>query len=153
MPPNDPEGHAARLWSTPLCDLGLTITGSPLEETLRVFEAELAACGITRVRPRFYLSTEWGVPFGTVSVAIPFYLARADLTALHAEWAGLVEGVSPDDVLRYLRHEVGHVINYAYLLYERADWQRVFGDINHAYEEEYRPRHFSRDYVRHLPGW
>jgi len=37
--------------------LGLTLAGTPLEAILREFEAELDAAGITRVRPRFYLST------------------------------------------------------------------------------------------------
>jgi Putative zinc-binding metallo-peptidase len=105
------------------------------------------------VQPRFYLSTEWGVPFGTVAVAIPFYLARVDLTRFHADRAGYVEGADRADILRYLRHEVGHVINYAYKLYEQPEWVRLFGDINADYEEEYRPRPFSREYVRHLPGW
>jgi hypothetical protein len=153
MSPEQKESHAGRVESTPLRDLGLTITGSDLEGTLHVFEEELRQCGITRLRPKFYLSTEWGVPFGTVSIAIPFYLARADLTALHAERSGYVEGVSRADILRYLRHEMGHVVNYAYRLYEEPDWARLFGDINKDYEEEYHPRQFSRDFVRHLPGW
>ena len=59
------------------------------------FAAELDRVGLRRVRPRFYLSTEWGVPEGTVAIAIPFYLARAELTALHARRAGHVEGNGP----------------------------------------------------------
>ncbi len=117
------------------------------------FKAELAGLGLTKVRPHFYLSTEWGVPFDTISNAIPFYLARVDLTDFHADRGGLVEGGDRADVLRYLRHEMGHVINYAYRLYERPEWTRQFGDINLPYEEEYRPRPFSLRYVRHLPGW
>ena len=120
---------------------------------IRDFGKELVAKGITRVVPRYYLSTEWGVPFGTISLAIPFYLARVDLTALHAERGGYVEGTDPADILRYLRHETGHVINYAYQLYERDDWRQTFGDINLPYEEEYRPQHFSQDFVLNLPGW
>ena len=54
------------------------------------------------------------MPEGTVAIAIPFYLARPDLTALHAGRAGHVEGVGRADILRYLRHEMGHVVNYAY---------------------------------------
>jgi hypothetical protein len=61
--------HESNLWSTPIRDLGLTIEGTRLEP-------------ITRLRPRFYLSSEWGVPFETIAIAIPFYLARPDLTAL-----------------------------------------------------------------------
>ncbi len=120
---------------------------------LQEFQKELAACGITKVRPHFYLSTEWGVPFDTISIAIPFYLARVDLTDFHAERGGLVEGGGPSDILRYIRHEMGHVINYAYRLYDRRDWAERFGDINQDYEEEYRPRPFHAGYVNHLPGW
>ncbi len=48
---------------------------------------------------------------------------------------------------------MGHVVNYAYRLYERPEWTGLFGDINHPYEEEYRPRPFDPRYVVHLPGW
>jgi hypothetical protein len=137
----------------PIRDLGLTIAGTALAPVIAEFEGELAAAGLVRVRPRFYLSTEWGVPFGTIAIAIPFYLARTDLTALHAERTGHVEGIGRWDILRYLRHEMGHVVNYAYKLYEREDWVRGFGPISRPYREEYTPEPFSRRYVRHLPGW
>jgi hypothetical protein len=88
-----------------------------------------------------------------VAIAIPFYLARPDLTALHAERAGFVEGVSRADILRYLRHEMGHVVNYAYMLYDDPEWVAQFGSITRPYEEYYRPEPFSRRFVRHLPGW
>jgi hypothetical protein len=141
------------LGSTPIRDLGLTIEATRLEPIVREFESELERAGLGRVKPRFYLSTEWGVPFETVAIAIPFYLARADLTAMHAERAGHVEGFDRADILRYLRHEMGHVVNYAYRLYDEEEWVRQFGSITQPYEEEYRPEPFSRRYVRHLPGW
>jgi hypothetical protein len=145
--------HEANPWTTPLRDLRLSIEGTPLAPIVHAFEEELLRRGITGVRPHFYLSTEWGVPFGSVSIAIPFYLARPDLTELHATQAGFVEGADPDDILRYLRHEMGHVICYAYLLYEDPHWVQLFGDIDLSYEEEYHPRPFNPDYVQHLPGW
>src|SRR3954471_16687666 len=145
--------HESNLWSTPIRDLGLTIEGTRLEPILAEFEEELHQAGITRVRPRFYLSTEWGVPFETVAIAIPFYLARPDLTALHAERVGHVEGFDRADILRYLRHEIGHVINYAYRLYDQEEWVKQFGSITQPYNEEYSPEPFNRRYVRHLPGW
>ena len=114
--------HESNLWSTPIRDLGLTIAGTRLEPILGEFAGELRAAGLTRVRPSFYLSTEWGVPFETVAIAIPFYLAQPDLTALHAERVGHVEGFDRADILRYLRHEMGHVINYAYRLYDEEEW-------------------------------
>ncbi len=137
----------------PLADLGLTITGTRLEPIITGFLQELAAAGVPQVKPHFYLSTEWGVPWGTISIAIPFYLARPDLTSLHAERSGFVEGINQRDILRYLRHEMGHVVNYAYRLYEVPEWVELFGAITQPYEEEYRPKPFSRSFVRHLPGW
>jgi putative zinc-binding metallo-peptidase len=145
--------HESNLWSTPIRDLGLTIAGTRLEPIIVEFKGELERIGLTRVRPRFYLSTEWGVPFETVAIAIPFYLARPDLTALHRERVGMVEGFDRKDILRYLRHEMGHVVNYAYRLYDQEEWVKQFGSITQPYSEEYRPEPFSRRYVRHLPGW
>lgn len=113
---------------------------------------ELDAAGVP-IKPRCYLSTEWGVPFGTISIGMPFYLARPDLTELHAERVGHVEGFDRADILRYLRHEMGHVVNYAYKLYDREEWVKMFGAISQPYLEEYRPSPFSKRYVRHLPGW
>jgi len=153
MDPQPLAFQEAHLGDRPIRDLGLTIGGTELEPVIAELEGELAAAGIRRVRPRFYLSTEWGVPFGTVAIAIPFYLARAELTALHAERTGHVEGAGHRELLRYLRHEMGHVVNYAYRLYEREKWVERFGPITRPYREEYRPKPFSRRYVRHLPGW
>ena len=145
--------HEAKLGEVPIRELGLAIAGTPLAPILAEFERELTAAGVTRVRPRFYLSTEWGVPFETVAVAIPFYLARPDLAELHADRAGMVEGESTHEIMRYLRHEMGHVVNYAYLLYDREDWVERFGAMTQPYIEEYRPEPWSTRFVRHLPGW
>src|SRR5204862_722373 len=57
------------------------------------------------------------------------------------------------DILGYLRHEMGHVVNYGYKLYDDPEWVKHFGSITQPYEEEYRPEPFSRRFVRHLPGW
>jgi hypothetical protein len=141
-------------WSTvPIRDLGLTVAGTPLEPILAELEGELERCGIARLRPRFYLSTEWGVPFGSVAIAIPFYLARPELLELQERNTGHVEGLSRREILRYLRHEMGHVVNYAYRLYEQEEWVLRFGSITQPYLDEYRPSPFSRRFVRHLPGW
>jgi hypothetical protein len=143
----------ANLGSTPIRDLKLTIEGTRLEPVVSEFGRELESVGIRRLRPRFYLSTEWGVAFNTVAIGIPFYLARPDLTALHVERHGHIEGFGPIDILRYLRHEMGHVVCYGYKLYDEPEWVNLFGSITQPYVEEYRPAPFSRRYVRHLPGW
>ena len=142
----------SNLFGAPIRDLGLKIAGTRLEPVIDEFRAELAQRAL-KVVPRFHLSTEWGVPFGTVVIGIPFYLAHPDLTALHGEQVGHIEGFNRTDILRYLRHEMGHVVNYAYRLYDREAWVKLFGSITQPYREEYRPQPFSRRFVRHLPGW
>jgi hypothetical protein len=141
------------LTSKPIRDLGLTLAGTPLEPVVAEFQRELDRMGIRRLRPQVYLSTEWGVNFGTIAIGVPFYLARPDLTELHAERVGHLEGIGRAELLRYLRHEMGHVVNYAYKLYEQEEWINQFGSMTQPYLEEYRPAPFSRRYVRHLPGW
>jgi hypothetical protein len=153
MAPDTKFHEATRLGGTPIRNLGLTLAGTRLEPIVKQFEGELDRAGIRKVRAHFYLSTEWGVPFGTVALAIPFYLARPDLTELHADKTGFVEGFNRVDILRYLRHEMGHVVNYAYRLYDEEEWVKLFGSITQPYLEEYRPQAFSRRFVRHLPGW
>jgi hypothetical protein len=136
----------------PIRDLGLTIPGTALEPILEEFVGELRAAGIAKLTPHFYLSMEWGVPLGSISIAIPFYLARPELAALQRARAGMVEGASRADILRYLRHEMGHVVNYAYRLYDDADWVKAFGSMTQPDVEDYRPVPFSTQFVRHLPG-
>jgi len=143
----------SNLFAAPIRDLKLSIDQTPLAPIIEEFLAELRAKGITRLVPRFHLSTEWGVPFGTIVIGIPFYLARPELTELHGEEIGHIEGLSRDDILRYLRHEMGHVVNYAYKLFDEEAWVKLFGSITQPYLEDYRPQPFSRRYVRHLPGW
>src|SRR5690349_9582385 len=79
------------LRSTRIRDMGLQIAGTRLEPIIRAFEAELDAVGLHKLRPRFYLSTEWGVAFGTIAIALPFYLAKPELQALQAEHVGHIE--------------------------------------------------------------
>ena len=108
----------SNLFGSPIRDLKLAIEDTRLAPVIEEFRQELAAEGISKVAPTFYLSTEWGVPFGTVAIGIPFYLARPELTELHGEEVGHIEGFNRSDIFRYLRHEMGHVVNYAYKLYD-----------------------------------
>jgi hypothetical protein len=48
---------------------------------------------------------------------------------------------------------MGHVVNYAYKLYDEPEWVTRFGSITQPYVEDYHPEPFSRRFVRHLPGW
>jgi hypothetical protein len=81
-----------------------------------------------------------------ISISIPFYLATPDLREL--------EGDTPtnEGILKILRHETGHAINYAYKLWQTEEWKEAFGDFNKAYRDGYlyRVNPWSKSYVRHL---
>ena len=143
----------ANLRTERIRDLGLSIEGTRLEPVIGEFKAEVEALQLAHLKPSFYLSTEWGVVFGSHSIALPFYLARPELEAIQVEQVGHLEGAGRAEILRYLRHEFGHVVNYAYHLYEDEEWVRQFGSMTQPYIEEYVPTPFSRRFVRHLPGW
>jgi Putative zinc-binding metallo-peptidase len=135
-----------------ICDFDLRIEGRALEKLIERFTAEIQARGFTRIHPSFYLTDCWGVPEGTVAIGIPFYLADEQLRRVQGLRGGMVEGESDEEILRYLRHEMGHVVNYAYRLYATEEWTQLFGPMSRPYTEEYRVLPFSTDFVRHLPG-
>lgn len=135
-----------------ISDFDLHIEGRPLEKVIERFRRELDAHAIRQVSPVFYLTDCWGVPEGTVAIGIPFYLADEDLLRVQGRRGGLIEGETEEDILRYLRHEMGHVINYAYRLHATEEWTRLFGPMSRPYVEDYKVEPFSEQFVRHLPG-
>jgi hypothetical protein len=144
------EGERRALLNRRISELGLSIAGTPVERLVAQLHGELAERGLA-FRPPVYLSDQWGCPDGTPLIGVPFYLADARLARIEAEVAIEVEGEA--DAMRYLRHEAGHAFNYAYRLYDRADWRQIFGPYSRPYRDRYRANPFSRDYVRHILGW
>jgi hypothetical protein len=155
-PPHFESAHEAEIPAEVLnrriCDFDLHIEGRPLERVIERFRVELKERGITRVNPVFYLTDGWGVAEGTVAIGIPFYLADESLLRVQQARGGMIEGESEDDILSYLRHEMGHVVNYAYRLYASEEWTKLFGPMSRPYTEDYTVQPFSADFVRHLPG-
>ena len=135
-----------------ICDFDLRIEGHPLEKLIERFRDEVRACGMSQLQPLFYLTDEWGVPDGTIAIGIPFYLADERLLRVQGKRRRMIEGHGEEDILRYLRHEMGHVVNYAYRLYVNEEWTRLFGPMSRPYTEEFRVLPFSTEFVRHLPG-
>jgi hypothetical protein len=138
------------LLSRPIRELGLKLEASPVERFVDQLYRELEAKGLTRFRPACYLTDEWGCPSGEPIIGIPFYLANAALAQLEEETHDLEDA---REIMMYLRHEAGHAFTYAYKLHNSAEWKKIFGPFRRPYHDIYRPAPFSRDYVRHLPGW
>ncbi len=138
------------LLATRVRDLRLTLRGSPVERHVRRLEDELRQRRLRRFRPVFYLTDEWGCPSGQPIIGVPFYLAHPALARIERERNDLE---TPREIMMYLRHEAGHAFNYAYEIYRRPEWRAMFGPFRRRYREDYTAVPFSRNFVRHLPGW
>ncbi len=141
-----------RLLEVRLCDLGLSIQGTDLEQRIAQINDELAARALI-FRPRYWLADEWFTPDGVPGIAIPFYLAHPRLARLELAQMLEVEGGDPESCLRILRHEVGHAFDNAYRLRRRPTRRRLFGTPATPYPEYYTPKPYSRSFVHYLDHW
>jgi len=134
-------------------DLGVRIEGSELEARVSGLYAELESRGLS-LRPPCFLGDEWFSPDEVPAIAIPFYLAHPRLKLLELHQMMEVEGGTPEWCAQLLRHECGHAVDHAYRFSSRRKWREIFGSPDVDYEPEtYRPRPYSRGFVRHLPNW
>lgn len=136
-----------------ICDLGLSLSGTWLEDCTGRLDDELQARGLRRFRPHAWLADEWCSPDGIPGIGIPFYLAHPRLMRLERQMMFEVEGATRPECMRLLRHEAGHAWQHAYELQRRRRWQRIFGHASKRYPEFYRPNPASKSYVQHLDGW
>jgi hypothetical protein len=146
----DWEGERQTLMGRKISELGLAIPGTRVERMTEQLYQELDAKGLA-FRPPVYLSDQWGCPDGTPLIGVPFYLADPRLERIEDDFAEGIE--SAEESMRFMRHEAGHAFNYAYRLYDRADWRQTFGPYSRPYRERYNADPFSHDYVRHILGW
>jgi hypothetical protein len=131
-------------------ELGLRVEGSPVEKYVHELYRELDRRGLKRFRPVCYLTDEWGCPDQQPVLGIPFYLADPKLRKLEHAFDKLED---ERQIMMYMRHEAGHVFNYAYRLYTTPAWRRLFGPFFRPYRDDYRPVPFSKNFVRHIEGW
>ena len=132
-----------------ICDLGVQIEGSNVEERIDELYAELKGRGLG-FRPYFWLSDDWFTPDGVPGSAIPFYMAHPRLARLELNQLLEVEGGTPEWCMRIIRHETGHAIQNAYLLSRRRRRQKLFGKSSKSYPDYYTPRPYSKRFVLHL---
>ena len=101
-------------------ELGLKLEGSAVEGYVRQLYREIDRRGLKRFRPTCYLTDEWGCPDQQPVLGIPFYLADPKLRTLEHAVDALE---SERQIMMYMRHEAGHVFNYAYRLYTTPEWR------------------------------
>ncbi|MDP8267063.1 MAG: putative zinc-binding metallopeptidase [Candidatus Aceula meridiana] len=135
-----------------MCDLPLKIQGTWIEECVQELYAELKNKGL-KFRPAVYLAEEWLTPEDEPIIGIPFYLAHPALMKLEQKMMLEVEGGTKKTCMQLLRHEAGHAITYAYRLNKKRRWQKVFGQSSKDYDDTYKYKPYSRNFVRHLDGF
>ncbi|HRZ87331.1 MAG TPA: hypothetical protein P5287_05895, partial [bacterium] len=135
-----------------IIDLQLKLEGSSMEPFIKKLHEEVLARGISFFPP-CYLADEWGCPDGVPAIAVPFYLVDRKLTRLEMKHVKEIEKNDDEEIMRILRHEMGHVVNYAYELHKTPDWKKLFGGFKRPYRENYRPNPFSKKFVKHLDNW
>ena len=141
-----------KLLDVRICDLAVSIEGTPLERRIADVHRELEGRGIS-FRTNFWLSDDWFTPDGVPGVAIPFYLAHPRLARLELSQMLEVEGGTKAWCMRILRHELGHAIDNAYRLQLRRRRQKLFGRSSTPYPEYYTPKPYSKRFVIHLDPW
>lgn len=130
-------------------DLRIQIAGSWVEPFVHRLREELEAKGVG-FHPPCYLADEWLTPDKIPIAGIPFCLAHPRLRQIEQKMMYEVEGGTEESCMKLLRHECGHVINYAYQLYRRTRWRELFGPFSTTYSNSYYYRPYSRRFVIHL---
>ncbi len=138
-----------RLLDMRLCDLGLELAASPLEDRVEELFEDMKRRGI-RFRPHVWISSDWFSPKDVPGIALPFYLCHRRLMNLERSKMLECEGADRKECLRILRHECGHALQHAYRLHRRRRWQQLFGRSSQRYPDAYRPNPTSRNHVQHL---
>lgn len=140
------------LLQTRLSALPIALEGTWLQEAVTQLEAELKEKGLVFC-PSFYLADEWLTPDQEPVVGLPFFLAHPTLIKLEKKMMLEVEGGTKEWCLKILRHETGHALNYAYRLFKTKKWRETFGNFTQEYEDVYRFRPYSKNFVRHLEDY
>jgi len=140
------------LISVRISDLPIKIEGTWLEDCVSRLYAELDIKEI-RFKPDCYLADEWLTPDGEPVIGMPFFLAHPALIKLENKMMLDVEGGTKEMCIKFLRHEAGHAMNYAYGLYRRKKWKQIFGRFSQEYADTYKFRPYSRSFVKHLEDY
>src|ERR1700730_13790501 len=146
------EASDEALLATRLCDLPVQLANTLMARRVSRLNRELAARNIVAF-PHVWLSEEFFTPEGVLGFAVPFYLVHPRLMRLERSQMFECEGAGEAECRRILRHEAGHALEEAYLLYSRPRYRELFGDPDAPYPDNYKPPVDSRHHVINLVGW
>jgi hypothetical protein len=138
------------LLSRRISELPLKMEGTHLEGLIIRLYRELETAGIA-FKPNIYLSDSWGCPNEVPVIGIPFHLADPGLRSLLGQM-NAIEVENDTTLMMILRHEAGHAFNYAYRLFDKPEWETLFGQFSLPYQDDYQVDPSSSRFVHHLAG-
>lgn len=147
-----PKTVKLELLLSPLSRLPISVNDGPVGDAICLLRNDLKRKRLERIQPNFYLSTGYGTVAGTTNIGLGFYDTHSLIRELNKEYRHW--SYSPEEILSTLRHEVGHAFCYAYKLYRRKDFRKIFNvrgnffqtyPVTDRYVERANP--WSRDFV------
>src|ERR1700683_3974823 len=87
---NSWETVRCELLHTRICDLGIDIESSPVQNYLDRLYREMEKKGLA-YQPEAYLTDSWGCPDRVPVIGVPFYLADRRLARIEEEQTGEIE--------------------------------------------------------------
>lgn len=137
------------LYSTKLKNLPLRDVDARLEHYHSILDQELARKKI-KMKFHIWVSDEWFCPDGVPGLAIPFYLFNPELMQIQKKELGFVDGKNEKEILKLLRHELGHAVDNAFALRKLRDKSGTFGSSRQDYPDYYQPKKYSRNFIHYL---
>ena len=122
--------------------------GSRVEKAVAQVQAELDQQKID-FKIRCWASDDWYTPDGQVGFAFPFYLLDPKLSSIATAMDVNVEGRTQTELVKLIRHEVGHTLDNAFCLRKKAGRKKLFG-AQIKYPLSYSPKYQRSAYVDHL---
>lgn len=137
------------LYSKNINKLPLKDVDARLNRYKDILKDELLAHGV-RFDFHLWVSDDWFCPDGVPGFALPFYLFNSNLMSIEKYEIGIVEGRTEKQILKLMRHELGHCIDNAFRLRKDSERRSVFGSSCVEYPDFYSPQKYSRSYVHYL---
>ncbi len=133
----------------PIKQLKLNLTQSWIAPYLKQLKRELKERGLFH-HIHFWISDEWFCPDGITGIAIPFSILDQSLMNLERRMTHQVDGASPRELMKLLRHEAGHVLDNAYGLRRKKKRQKLFGLSSQKYPYCYYPKDNNNEFVSYV---
>jgi hypothetical protein len=146
---NNRDTIKTEILTTPVRDLALKIPSSILDTCIGKALEDAKRFGVD-LEPKFYLSDCYGCVEGSTTIGLGFWDADKTIREILRETKDIYR--DEGDILRLIKHEIGHAFCYAYKLYRLKEFREIFRVEGHFFQtypedDRYRWDPWSTDFV------